>query len=128
MIMPDKKIIFGLLLCLGLISGQQVLAALSIPKNQPLQTAPVGIKPNVTNNINSADSESNVNLDSQNQPSDIQPEPEPTDNTQNNLDQTAPIVGEVSTTSTTSYWIALFIGLLGLVGALIWTYIRFVRN
>jgi hypothetical protein len=130
--MKYKKIVLISIISLGLSFGFSVLAVarLSVPKNSPLQPIPQGTAPNVSNNINTPNSDINKNLQSQIPPATNTEQTNPTQNTDQsgNLNQPAPIVGNVPTTSSTLYWILLFIGLAGLMCIGLWAYMRFLRK
>jgi hypothetical protein len=122
--MTSKKIIT--IVFVGLIFGFNAQAARTVPVNEPLQPMPENTYPNVSNNINSADSEVNQSLEAdlpiEQTPDGSEPTVEPgaTDN--------QPIVADAAEPATTTYWILLFVGIVGLVGIAFWVYTRFFRK
>lgn len=126
-----RKLFLTTLILVGLSVSASVFAAsrLSVPENDPLQPIPPGAGPNISNNINTPESEINQNLGEQNQQPEVPEQPTPDEEGFENLDQPgSPIVGEVPTSSSTTYWVLLFLGLAGLIGIGIWGYVRFVRG
>jgi hypothetical protein len=122
--MVNKKLLFSIIFCLSLCFCSQAIAARLVPHNAPLQPIPQGTAANVSNNVNSDNSESNISAkqqsdaveQSQQTPDQSQPTPSPTPT------PTPPSVNE------TPYWILIFIGIIGLAGVGAWLYFRFMRK
>jgi len=123
----QKILLITIAIALGLTLSGEVLAVKEIPHNAPLQPAPVNSKPNISNNINTQDSETNQVLqaesqaaeESQKTPESENPVPSP-DETQAPIIPVTPAIG--------IYWGLLIIGLLGLIMSAIWGYFRFIRK
>ena len=93
-------------------------AAHTVPKLSPLQPIPQGVEAPTSQNINSQDSATNKSLqlmDNQTQAPAINQNSNPANQTQTT----------VPANSGLSYWILLFVGILGLGSVLIWAYVRF---
>ncbi|HEX9503107.1 MAG TPA: hypothetical protein VF974_02175 [Patescibacteria group bacterium] len=125
--MKFKKSILIVIFCAGLGFGLPAFAVRELPKNQPLFLAPPNIKPNYSHNINSPQSQSNLDLRAQT-PVNLPEPPESGNPNPSNPGQIVPLSGDTSApSSSSSYWILLFIGLAGLMTTVVWAYLRFAR-
>jgi hypothetical protein len=120
--MFNKKLF--LIVALGLLLAQNSFAQRTVPKNQPLQPA---------NQPEIFDFSQNVNSE----PESPFYQPPPVENTEEETTETGEGTNEETSTPTdtvttasspvTTYWILLFIGIGGIMGILIWVYLRFVH-
>jgi hypothetical protein len=122
----QKLLIFSLVLIASLSFGSNVFAVRMVPEKVPLQPLPANTFPNVSNNINTKDSEANKALQAE---SEVAEENEVIPETE------TPPVPEVafgsiqpSTQSIATYWTLLIFGTLGLILAALWAYFRFFRK
>jgi hypothetical protein len=128
--MPQKKIVFLAIIFLGLtLACSTVFAARLVPKLNPLQPLPLGTSPNVTENINSKNSEINKNQQLEQQQID-------TGGVNSNLGQegkpvgqTAPTISQEPVRSAAYYWVLLILGLIGLTlcGLLLYRKLKFKK-
>ena len=122
------KIIILIFLALGIFSPSSVFAQKrTLPQNEPLQPAnqPVII-----------DFSQNVNTEGSPYHQDTTPPPvtddqilAPDGSTPSDAEAPSPVESsaEVEQKATFNYWILLFVGLAGLMIAVVWGYLRFVR-
>jgi LPXTG-motif cell wall-anchored protein len=122
--------IFLILVFAGLLLAPPAHAILIAPQgDNPLQPIPQGTGVNHSNNINSANSPYNKQLEQeQNQVQEAEPaqnnsqSPEAVTSPETAVQESLPSAGSVW-----QYWILLIIGILGLIGGGIWFYLRWKK-